>query len=425
MSKIFFAIFFIAAILRFYQLGANPPSLTWDETSVGYNAYSILKTGADEYGTFFPISIRSFDDYKPPLYTYLTIPSIALFGLNEFSVRLPGAIIGVFSIIVIYFLVKELLQKWDKNLGEAVALTGSFFLAISPWHLQFSRAAFEGNVGLFFLMLGLLLFFKGLRDGKFLVLSSLSFILSLYSYHSFRFLIPLFLFFLILFFWRELFKNRLSSIVGFSLLVLFAVPIYLGFIAQEDSSSRLSMVSIFSDTKIYDTSIKRIELDRDRNDQISMLLHNRRITYGLAVARGYLDHLNPDFLFLHGDGGVQHHAVDMGMLYLWDLPFILIGVYILLNRRNRYTIVFLLLFLLAPIPSAITTGTPHPVRAIAMMPGFHIFAAVGVVMVIMKLLRLRRSFYKRYLALVIVLTLIVNVMYYLHQYYVHLSLIHI
>ena len=101
----FFLIILISIFLRFYKLGVNPPSLTWDEASLGYNAYSILKTGADEYGNKFPISIRSFDDYKPPLYVYLAVPSIGIFGLNEFAVRLPSAIIGILSVIAIYFIV--------------------------------------------------------------------------------------------------------------------------------------------------------------------------------------------------------------------------------------------------------------------------------------------------------------------------------
>src|SRR3989338_344065 len=81
----------LAAVLRFYQLGQNPPSLDWDETAHGYNAYSILKTGRDEYGYKFPLYFRSFDDYKPPIYTYLVVPAVAIFGLNDFAVRFPSA----------------------------------------------------------------------------------------------------------------------------------------------------------------------------------------------------------------------------------------------------------------------------------------------------------------------------------------------
>src|SRR4030042_267830 len=89
---ILFLILCAAVALRFYQLGSVPASPDWDEVALGYNAYSILKTGRDEYGTFLPLSIRSYDDYKPPLYTYLTVPSVALFGLSAFWARvaLPG-----------------------------------------------------------------------------------------------------------------------------------------------------------------------------------------------------------------------------------------------------------------------------------------------------------------------------------------------
>lgn len=414
----------IGTFLRFYELGVNPPSLTWDEASLGYNAYSILKTGSDEYGTFLPISIRSFDDYKPPMYAYLTIPSVAVFGLNEFAVRFTSAVAGVLTVIAMYFLVKELLFKWKEKLGERIALVAAFFLAISPWHLQFSRAAFEGNIGLFFLMVGLWLFLQGLKNSKLFLVSILFFILSLYSYHSFRLLTPLLLGFLAIVFWKDLVRKRIISFAAFILFMLFAAPVYLSFLTTQESRSRLSMVTIFSDLNFIESSIAQIELAKNNNDPIGILLGNRRLVFGLAIVKGYLDHFNPDFLFLHGDGGVQHHAVDMGMLYLWDLPFILLGIYVLLNRRSRYIAVIFILFLFAPLPAAITTGTPHPVRAIAMVPGFHIFAAVGVVFFIERLLKPKYRFYRSVLLVVVFFTLTFNIMYYFYQYYVRTPIVY-
>src|SRR3989338_1768422 len=109
-------IFLIAFILRFWDLGSNPPSLDWDEASLGYNAYSILKTGADEYGNFLPLSIRSFGDYKPHLYTYLTIPPVSLWRLNEYSTRFASALLGFFTLIVGYFLVRILLNLYSAKI---------------------------------------------------------------------------------------------------------------------------------------------------------------------------------------------------------------------------------------------------------------------------------------------------------------------
>lgn len=416
---LFLIIILIGILLRFNQLGNNPPSLNWDEASLGYNAYSILKTGADEYGTKFPISIRSFGDYKPPLYVYLAVPSVAVFGLSEFSVRFPSALLGVLSIIVMYFFVLEIFGKWDIKQRQYLALISAFFIAISPWSLQFSRAAYEGNIGLFFMMLGLLLFIKGLKNSKIFLLSVIPLLLSIYSYHSFRLLVPLLIIFLGILFWKEIIKDKLTPVLFILIFFLFSLPVYMGFVKLQDSSSRLSMVTIFSDPNLISDSIKKLEYDTQKQDYLGMFLHNRRVVYAQLAVKGYLDHFNPDFLFLRGDGGVQHHAVDMGMLYLWELPFIVAGIYSLMKNRSKKIIVLLFLFLIAPLPSSISTGTPHPVRAIAMVFPLHIFSAVGFLLLLTRLLKWKNKSYKLVVISTLLLGFGLNIFYYLHQYYVH------
>ena len=101
----------LAFSLRVYKLGDYPVGITWDEPALGYNAYSILKTGRDEYGKLFPITFKSFGDYKPGLFVYYLIPSIAAFGLKKFDIRFPSALAGVGTIIAIFFLTKMLFSK--------------------------------------------------------------------------------------------------------------------------------------------------------------------------------------------------------------------------------------------------------------------------------------------------------------------------
>src|SRR3990167_2913092 len=129
-KKLFWVILILAFILRFYRLGEIPLSLDWDETSNAYNAYSILKTGRDEYGLFLPITNRSFEDYKPPLYMYLNIPTVAVFGLTAFAARLPSAIFGFLTVPIIYFLAKKLFvgSKYNK-------------LEIGNWKLEIPEIA--------------------------------------------------------------------------------------------------------------------------------------------------------------------------------------------------------------------------------------------------------------------------------------------
>lgn len=415
---IFLLIIFISVFLRFYKLGSNPPSIDWDEASIGYNAYSILQTGADEYGNKLPLSIRSFDDYKPPVYVYLTVPSIALFGLNEFAVRLPAALIGVIAVVVVYFLVKEILISWNKNIREYVALISAFFLAISPWHLQFSRAAFEGSVGMSFLVLSFLLFFKAFRNKYLYLLFAVSFVLSIHSYHSFRLINPILLLVLLVLFYKQLIKQKILVAISLAIIVVFSTATYLSFFSTSGSGARLSMVTIFSDPALQMESAKNIVNAKKNNDLIGEIINNRRLIFIPAIVKGYFNHFNFDFLFLHGDGGVQHHAYNMGMLYLWDFPFIILGIIFFLKKMDRRILLIFIIFLLAPLPSAITTGTPHPVRAIAMIPGFQIFSSAGFILVLSILLKRKFRFFGIIMGSIIVASLIFNIKYYLGSYYI-------
>ena len=154
MKKINWLLIFIllvAFFLRAWKLNVNPPSLSPDEASLGYNAYSILRTGKDEYGKLLPVIFKSFGDYKPGLYIYLTTPFVAVLGLNEWSVRLPSAIAGVFAVYLIFLITKELLDycsradalkkgtRSPETRNKLISLTTSFLLAISPWHMQFGQ----------------------------------------------------------------------------------------------------------------------------------------------------------------------------------------------------------------------------------------------------------------------------------------------
>src|SRR3989344_8289152 len=136
--SIFFLIIILGAGLRLFWLHKSPPSLNWDETALGYNAYSLFTTGKDEYGYKFPLTFRSFDDYKPPLYPYITVPFIAIFGLNELSVRLPSALSGISIIVAVFFIASHFFNK-------KIAILAAFFIAIEPWSVHFSMIAFETN----------------------------------------------------------------------------------------------------------------------------------------------------------------------------------------------------------------------------------------------------------------------------------------
>ena len=237
-------ILLVALVLRFYQLGTNPPSLTWDEVAWGYNAYSLGLDGRDEFGAILPYSyLESFGDFKPPLYAYLGIIPVALFGLNEFATRFPSAFFGVLSVLVAYLLTKIIFHK--SQYSNYYAWTTAALLAISPWHIMLSRAAFEANVASFLLISGVWLFLEAVQGRKWLlVLSAVCFVASMYTFNSARIVAPILVIGLSIVYFKKLFiyKKILSSAIVVGLLLFLPlVP----FLVSPQASLRYKEVNIF------------------------------------------------------------------------------------------------------------------------------------------------------------------------------------
>ena len=399
-------IIILAAVLRFWHLSQTPPSIYWDEASLGYNAYSILKTARDEHGRFLPFTnFAAFGDYKPPGYIYAAVPSIALFGLNEFSVRFPSAFFGVLTVIITYLLTKKIFNK------EKIALFASFFLAVSPWHVQFSRGAFEANVGLFFSTLGIYLFFKFAKDNKiYLLFSALSFIVAMYTFTGQRLFVPLILLILAIQFKREIRENlRTVVFIGIISLVLFW-PLFRFVTQTAEGKLRFNEVAIFKDLDPINQSI--VYREGDNFSWWSSIIHNRRLFYLNEYLSGYFDAFSPTFLFAKGDVNPRLSTQEVGELYYFDILLVLIGVYFLFAKKHKYSLFILSWLLISPLGQATARETPHALRMIHILPTFQILSAVGLYY-ICKYLNFKRS------VILIPSIIALFLFYYLHMYYVH------
>src|SRR5688572_9788793 len=127
----------LALVLRVWRLDRVPPGFHVDEASFGYNAFALLHTGRDEYGARLPLIFRAFGEYKRPAYVYAAVPAVALLGPTPLAVRLPAALAGTLAVPLLYAVAALLLRR------PGPALCAAGMLAVSPWHLQFSRGAWE------------------------------------------------------------------------------------------------------------------------------------------------------------------------------------------------------------------------------------------------------------------------------------------
>ena len=420
---ILFLIVVLSSVLRLWQLGNVPPSPDWDEVALGYSSYSIIHTGKDEFGKFLPAVLRSFDDYKPALYAYLTIPSILIFGLSVFAVRLPSAFFGIISVVAVFYLVRELFEEYKYK--DYLALISSFLLAISPWSIQFSRVGFESNIGICLNILMVLFFIKGLKKPWMLSLSAFFAGLSIYSYQSEKVFTPLLVLALALIFRKELFSLG-RKYVFFAIIVGLIVVMPMAFYILNNKAAllRVTGTSVFSyQTELLKNNIQKLEWDKATNDKLGLILDNRRIVYAKTIVEGYISHFNLNWLFIKGDIA-RHHAPNMGLLYLFEFPFILLGIYkLIFGDFDKKTKLFIFSwFLIAPIPASITSGVPHAVRTLNFLPTFQIFTTIGLISAFQFVSSIKYqvlSIRVKYLIFnLCILFFIFNLFYYLNQYFV-------
>lgn len=391
---ILFFIVLLATFLRFWNVNQVPVSLYWDEVAIGYNAYAIAETGKDEYGKSFPLLFESYNDYKMPGYIYTAAIGIKFFGLSETTTRLPSVLFGILTVIFTYFLAKQFFllarQYQDKNEKfltknriQSISLLTAFLLALFPWHLQFSRAAFEANGGLCFVVLGIWLLIKSIQERKFYFLAMLVLAISCYFYRSTLIFVPLLLFAIHLIFLKELLqKNKRIIVAGTILFVVLVAPIY-GAVFSPDGATRANEVSVFENLD-EEVALHQMWAIQSGNGQLGNIFYNKRIVYGWEILENYFSHFTADFLFLEGDGNGRHGPQNMGLLYLVELPFLLFGLYFIwayFPRKIKFALYSWLL--LAPFPAAISISAPHALRTLHIVPILSLITAIGFFAVIM------------------------------------------
>src|SRR3989344_3058633 len=345
---VFILIVLLGFFLRIYQVDSIPPGLTWDEAALGYNAYSILKTGRDEYGTILPLNLKSFGDYKPALYAYVLIPFIAVFGLSEIAVRIPSVLFGVGTIIVLYFLIQKLFQ--NKKLSLAV----SFMVAVSPLSIQFSRGAFESNAAVFLNSLGTLLFLIGLKKPKILFYSAVVLGLSLFTYQASKIFVPILVTGLLLIYRDDLRYTKTFFTAAFIFSLFFALSLWITFgLGQAD---RLSAQNFFAYTRAEEVISQIASEDRvSEKDFYFNFLHGEYFAYIRGFIERYFIYFSPKMLFIEGDYSPRHSVPDLGVLLYISLILIPLGILFLLNNENKKSrnLVLFLLFT-AALPAVLS-----------------------------------------------------------------------
>lgn len=395
-NKIYLILVFIvilASSLRFYKIDQIPASLTWDEAAVGYNAFTIANYGKDEYGKSFPLYFKSFGEDKQPIHIYTTAFFVKLFGSNDFTTRFPAALFGVLNVILFFFLSKNLLKN------KYIGLLASFFLAISPQNIHFSRFNHEANFALFFFMLGLLLFVKSLEKKKYLLpISVISFFLSTVSYHAAEIVIPIILLLLVILYFKEIFQSKTYLVLTIVIIIGLSIFVFL-------------QPRLFGINRLNQTSQGSTDIEKTKT---FLLTHNYFFgRLDLAFSQ-YLSHFSPTFLFISGDKNPRLSSQGSGEIYAIDGLFIIFGIYFLIKKRSKISFLLIGWCLVGPLPSSLFAEAPHAARAMFMMGGWNLISALGFY----SLINLTNKFSWKIISGVVCTTVLVASLYgYINYYY--------
>ena len=296
---IFFLLIILGVLVRVYRFGSAPPGLNQDEAFAAYDAWALLHYGTDSSLHRFPVYLTAWGSGMNALESYLMIPSLALFGVQTWVIRLPQLVLALLALPAAFSVGRRL----GGNRGGLCALA---VLALCPWHVLLSRWALESNMAPNLLLLGLCFFLRGREDGRFLPLSALCCGLALYAYSAIWPVMPLLLGLML---WYARPKADLWLLLSGLILAVLALPL-VGFLAVNYGLIGEFSLGPFSVPKLVQMRAGEISLARIPENLRTML----RI------------------LLTQSDGLKWNSPGRYGLFFPVALPFGLLGFGALLRR---------------------------------------------------------------------------------------------
>ncbi|OGY99461.1 MAG: hypothetical protein A2945_01225 [Candidatus Liptonbacteria bacterium RIFCSPLOWO2_01_FULL_52_25] len=389
----------IATFLRLYHITTTPPGLYPDEAMNGNNALETLSTTnfsvqggpASGWKVFYPEN-----NGREGLFMNIQALSLMAFGVNEpWVLRFPSTLFGIFTVLGIYFLARELF-------GKEVALLAAFLLATNFWHIMFSRIGFRAIMAPFFIIWALFFLLKtfnrirndsrmSIVNGQLSIVAGVLFGLGMYSYIAYR-VTPVLILLVMLFYFamsrREKWRGAFfRAALCFSIATIVTVAPLAAYYIQhpEDFLGRTSQVSVFaSETPIHDlawNTVKTLGMfnivgdwnQRHNEGGRPALFWPVGLMFLIGAVVAIKNMINSKSEALNSKQSQNSNIENMkhgGVLNFknWGL----------FRNSDFWFMILVVWFLLAMAPVVISNeGLPHALRSILLIPPTIILAAAG------------------------------------------------
>jgi 4-amino-4-deoxy-L-arabinose transferase-like glycosyltransferase len=384
----------ISSLLRLSFLHSHIPSAYGDEVAIAYNAYSILKTGKDEFGEVLPLQFRSWGDQKNPVYIY-TVSAFQLFlGMNIFSVRLPSALSGILAVLLTYLITKQIIKITDdstpKKTQDLIASLSALLLAVNPWHLHISRGGYEANMALTLGLAGLYYLLKWYQENakffhKYIIISTIFFTLAMYTYYTSKMFIPL----MVSSFWawfiiialtksqQKIAINHIKHFLLFSFIIILTSVPYIYLALFSSGQARFSSINIFANPEVATRVIAERSFWQGP-DWLGKFVINKPVMWARDFTYYFLDNLSVQYWYIFGDSTLRYTIGNHGVFYTLELPFFLLGLCFMFAKNKKMLLILTLWIIISVLPTALV-GKAYALRSLALLPIPVIFVAYGLV----------------------------------------------
>jgi hypothetical protein len=342
----------ISCFLHFYGLNAVPAGWFIDESSIGYNAYLISRSGVDEHGVSWPLYFEAFGEYKNPIYIYFVAALFKMLGYSVWVLRATSAACWMIGSIFLYRLCCHLFA--DLATRSYVLLV----IAFTPWLFAISRISFEVITLYVLLSLHLLALYRGFQERslKWAAVSGLAIGSCLYAYTTFRMLAPFYCTAVLGSYCSRRYRpQQVAFVLGAG---ISALPyIFYSWKHFDNLTARFSTVTYVFDQKL--TLSAKV---------------------GAFVLK-YFQYFTPSFLMLSGDANLRHHSGFGGELFVTTTIFLAVALVRVLAKRkwrDPFRVYLVLGVLLAPVAAALTDEEQHSLRSFSMVVFAIVLSAYGV-----------------------------------------------
>lgn len=400
-KKIFFIILIVLGIfLRFYQINEIPYGLFMDEATIAVDSKSIAENGFDEYGRKFPLAFEALSDFRPPGYVYLTSLAYKVLGPTTLTIRIISILSSILGIILLGYFTKILFPR-----KELLPLISMAVLAISPFHIHFSRIGYETMLATTLMLVYFISLVHLLKrtNPVWIIIGILSAGLSLWTYPGAKFIVPIVtLSIFVLGLFNLTFEYKRRNMIIFPLVFLITCVIaYIPALLNPIFDKRpISYLKEGTDGTLFGVITKKPFL----------------------MLNSWLYMFDFQFLFKKGDlFAFRHGTKEQGLfLSIFAIPFVLGLISAIRRYSNKsFSIPFLIILtLVIGFPSALTSGTPYGTRILPILIPFSIFVALGIEILLQKTEKIK-PFIKYPVYLIVVATIFFQIALFYHIYFVH------